>query len=112
MPPFFEGYRWVDDSTMRKYDFKDSTFSAPTDSSEIVLRGGKVRNGSERQSWVVVALDSVSARFAPQRGASNGFEWRRGSPGSWTARLTWDSAGVARERVYELRAVGAARAPK
>ena len=109
-PPFFEAYRWVDDSTIRKYDFGDSTFNTPVDSGNIVLRAGQVRSGSPTQSWVAVALDSVSIRFAPERGASNGFEWRRGAPGSWTARLTWDSAGVARERVYELRAVGPAPA--
>ena len=109
VPPFFEGYRWVDDSTIRKYDFKDSTFSAPTDSGDITLRGGQVRSGSAAQSWVAVALDSASVRFAPERGASNGFEWRRSAPGAWTARLTWDSAGVARERVYQMRAAGPGR---
>lgn len=108
VPPFFEGYRWADDSTIRKYDFADSTFSAPTDSGDVQLRAGQVRNGSPRQSWVAVALDSVSIRFAPERGATNGFEWRRGAAGSWTARLTWDSAGVPRERVYEMRAAGKA----
>ena len=107
VPSFFEGYRWVDDSTIRKYDFKDSTFSVPTDSGNIEMRAGVIRSGSPTQSWIVVALDSASVRFAPERGVSNGFEWRRGAPGSWTARLTWDSAGVARERVYEMRAVPA-----
>ena len=105
VPTFFEGYRWVDDSTIRKHGFRDSTFRVPTDSGDITLRGGQVRSGSTERSYVVVALDSVSVRFAPERGVSNGFEWRRGAPGAWTARLTWDSAGVARERVYELRAV-------
>jgi len=106
VPAFFEAYRWVDDSTIRKYDFGDSTFRTPTDSGNIVLRAGQVRSGSPTQSWIAVALDSVSVRFAPERGVSNGFEWRRGAPGSWTARLTWDSAGVSRERVYDMRAVG------
>lgn len=106
VPAFFEGYRSVDDSTIRKYDFGDSTFRTPTDSGDITLRGGRIRSGSSAQSWVAVALDSASVRFAPERGASNGFEWRRGAPGAWTARLTWDSAGLARERVYQMRAAG------
>lgn len=101
---FFEGYRWVDDSTIRKYDFADSTFSAPTDSSEIRLRDGVARSGSSTTSWVVVALDSIEVKFAPERGASNAFSWRRNGASAWTARLTWDSAGIARERVYEMRA--------
>ena len=101
---FYEGYRWVDDSTIRKYDFADSTFAAPTDSGEIALRGGTVRSQSPDRSYVVEALDSVSVRFAPERNATNGFEWRLTGPGAWTARLTWDSAAVARERIYEMRA--------
>lgn len=102
---FFEGYRWVDDSTIRKVDFADSTVAVVTDSGDIALRSNRVRSVSSTRSWVVVALDSTSVRFAPERNASNGFEWRRRAPGSWTARLTWDSAGVAKERVYEMRAI-------
>lgn len=29
---FYERYRWVDDSTIRKYDFSDSTLAVVTDS--------------------------------------------------------------------------------
>ncbi len=101
---FYERYRWVDDSTIRKYDFSDSTLRVVTDSGEIVRRGSTVRSESPARSYVVVALDSASVRFAPERNATNGFEWRRTAPGAWTARLTWDSAGVARERMYEMRA--------
>jgi hypothetical protein len=102
--PFFEAYRWVDDSTIRKYDLADSTLAVVTDSGEIVLRGGTVRSQSPARAWVVEALDSSSVRFAPERNAVNAFEWRRTGAGEWTARLTWDSAGVPRERVYEMRA--------
>jgi hypothetical protein len=100
---FYEGYRWTDDSTIAKYDYADSTLGMVTDSGTIALRAGVVRSGTER-SYVVVALDSTTVRFAPERNAANGFEWRRTAPDAWTARLTWDSAGVAKERVYELRA--------
>jgi hypothetical protein len=75
-----------------------------TDSGAITRRGGVVRSGSETRSWVVVALDSSHVRFEPERNAVNAFEWRRTAPGQWTARLTWDSAGVPRERLYEMRA--------
>jgi hypothetical protein len=94
----------VNDSTIRKVDFADSTLAVVSDSGDITLRGNRVRSESPARSWVVVALDSTSVRFAPERSAANGFEWRRGTTGTWTARLTWDSAGVARERVYEMRA--------
>ncbi len=100
---FFEGYRWVDDSTIRKFGFPDSTLATPSDSGDIALRGGTVRSGGPEREYVLVALDSSSVRFAPGRGAANGFEWRRTGESSWTARLTWDSAGVARERTYEMQ---------
>jgi hypothetical protein len=106
---FHEGYRWVDDSTIRKFDFADSTFAVVNDSGEIALRGGAIRSASARSAYVVVALDSTSVTFAPERGAVNGFEWRRTGPGAWTARLHWDSAGIPRERLYEMRAIARPR---
>lgn len=102
---FYEGYRWMDDSTIRKYGYADSTFAVITDSGLVSLRGGAVRSASPRSSYVAVALDSASATFAPERGAANSFEWRSTGSGTWTARLTWDSAGVPRERLYEMRAI-------
>lgn len=101
---FFERYQWVNDSTIQKVGFTDSTLAIATDSSALMLRGEHVRSESPARSWVVVALDSIAARFAPERNAANGFEWRRTGDGAWTARITWDSANVARERLYEMRA--------
>lgn len=102
---FFEGYRWVDDSTIRKYGFADSTMATISDSGDITLRGGAIRSVSPRSSYVATALDSTSVTFAPERGAADGFVWRSTGPGAWTARLAWDSAGVPRERIYEMRAI-------
>ena len=101
---FYERYRWVDDSTIRKFDL-DGPGSAIKDSSDITLRAGVVRSGSPERSWIVVSLDSTSVTFAPERNASNGFEWRRTGAFEWTARLTWDSAGVARERTYNMKLI-------
>ena len=109
---FFEGYRWVDDSTIRKYGYADSTLATVTDSGDITLRGTTVRSESPERAWVVEGLDSVSVRFAPERNAANDFEWRRVGPGAWTARLTWDSAGVPREVLYELRSYRAPITPR
>jgi len=103
---FYERYKWVDDSTIRKFDIDAPGASTVVkDSGDITLRAGVVRSGSPERSWVVVSLDSTSVTFAPERNASNGFEWRRTGAFTWTARLTWDSAGVARERTYEMKAL-------
>ena len=102
---FYERYTWVDDSTIRKFDIDGPAAAAAVkDSGDITLRGGVVRSGSPERSWIVVSLDSASVTFAPERNASNGFEWRRIAPDAWTARLTWDSAGIARERTYDMKA--------
>ncbi len=106
---FFEGYRWVDDSTIRKVDYTDSTLASISNSRDIALRAGAVRSGTDARYYVLVALDPSSVRFAPGRGTTNGFEWRRTGDASWTARIIWDSAGVARERVYEMQRFGPSR---
>ena len=103
--PFYEAYRVIDDSTIRSFDYPDSTFSAPSDSGAVRLRGDTVFSGSPARQYVAVALDSTRVTFEPWRGAANGFTWQRDQAGGWTATLTWDSAGIAMKRVYEMRRV-------
>ena len=103
---FYERYKWVDDSTIRTFDIDGAAASAAVkDSGEITLRASVVRSGTPAKPWVVVELDSTRAKFVAERNAANGFEWRHTGPGAWTARILWDSAGVARERTYEMRAL-------
>lgn len=103
--PFFESYRFVDDSTIQQYTHADSTFGAVSDSGLIRLRGDTVTSGWPVPRYVATAISADSVHFAALPGASNDFTWRSRGHGIWTARLTWDSAGVARERIYEMRAV-------
>ena len=100
---FYERYKWVDDSTISKFDIDGPAASgAVKDSGYITLRAGVVRTGSAARSWIVTSMDSSHVVFAPEQRGSNGFEWRRAGAFRWTARLTWDSAGIARERTYEM----------
>jgi hypothetical protein len=103
--PFFESYRFVDDSTIQGFTYRDSTFAEAVDTSLIQLRGDTVVNGWPTPTRVATSLDSASVHFAAGPGAGNDFTWRWVAIGIWQARLTWDSSGVARERVYEMRAV-------
>lgn len=103
--PFFESYRFLDDSTIASYSYSDSTFATVTDSGRIEFRGDSVTSGWPVAERVATALDSASIAFsAPARGG-NTFSWHLEAPGAWTARLAWDSAGIARTRVYSMRAV-------
>lgn len=102
--PFYEAYRFQDDSTMWSYSFADSTMRTPRDSSIIAFRGDTVTSG-DPIAWRAVHLDSVSVQFVRVGEESSGFRWTYVGPGAWTARLTFDSAGVAASRVYDMRAV-------
>ena len=106
---FFEGYRFADDSTIRTYSYADSIAATPDDSDDVALRGGRVRSGSGKASWVLTALGPDSARFDPVRGAANRFVWRRLSADRWTATLDWPAVEgrPARQTVYEMRRIGA-----
>lgn len=103
--PFFESYRFVDDSTIQQFAYADSTFSAVSDSGLIRLRGDTVTSGSPAPRYVATAISADSVHFAALPGAANDFTWRSVGDGHWTARLIWDSAGVRRDRVYDMRAV-------
>lgn len=102
--PFYEAYRFHDDSTMWSYSFADSTMRTPRDSSIVALRGDTVTSGIP-VAWRATTLDSVSVQFVRVGEESSGFRWTYVGPGAWTASLTFDSAGVPASRVYAMRAV-------
>ncbi len=103
--PFFEGYRFENDSTIRSYSYADSVNSVPSDSGVIVLRKGEVSTGSEGARWVASELTARHVAFVPQRGVRNSFVWERTSADTWTATLRWPAAAdrSAREVVYRMR---------
>jgi hypothetical protein len=101
---FYEQYRFVDDSTIVMYSFKDSTFSQATDSSRITLRGSTVASEAASARWVAERLDTLGVEFAPDRGATNYFAWSKDSPNAWTATLRWmDRDGKVRRVAYALQ---------
>ncbi|MBC7791124.1 MAG: hypothetical protein H7Z74_14350 [Anaerolineae bacterium] len=104
--PFFEQYRFVDDSTLAVDSFEDSTFSNKTSTALVELRNGQLVNQGEGAgaSWVVTALDSAEVTFGPLKGARNSYIWRRGpTPHAWTAIIVSRNAeGAQKERVYQM----------
>jgi len=91
--PFYEEYRFTDDSTIGTWSYADSTAGTPVDSGAIRLRAGQVTSGNDMVAWVVTALDANRVAFAPQRGVRNSFSWERGAQGGWVARLHWTADG-------------------
>lgn len=110
--PFFEAYMPWTGTAIRSYSYADSAFSAPSDSGLLQLKGDTLFSGSPSMQWVATHLDSARIEFAPWRGASNRFSWQRTAAGEWTATLQWDSAGVPRRRVYEMRGAGSPPSPR
>ncbi len=104
--PFFEGYRFISDSSIRSLTFADSTFTTVNDSSTIALIGTSLISGSTAMAWVVTAIDSQHITFEPLRVATNSFSWTRTGPDTWIATLKWKSeTGEAQQRIYEMKRV-------
>ena len=106
--PFYERYRFVDDSTLLVESFKDSTVAQVTESSRYELRGGRFANAAPANGaqWVAVRLTNGAVTFAPVRRARNRFIWRPVSADEWSAELAWpptDASGAgARTRTYRM----------
>ena len=105
--PFYERYRFVDDSTLLVESFKDSTLNAVTESTRYELRAGRFANAgsADAAQWVAVRLTGGAITFAPVRRARNRFTWRPSSADEWIADLVWpaaDSGGAPRTRTYRM----------
>ena len=97
---FYEEYRRVDDSTIVMRSFPDSTFSAPTDSAVVALRGRRVENVSANATWVATTFNGNSVHFQPVKGARDTFIWERAATG-WNARLLSPAPDTG-QRIYHM----------
>ncbi len=85
--PFFETYRFVNDSTIESGTSDDSTFSKVQPSSRIVLRNGSIyseENG--KANWAVTRVDKDGYHFAAIN-RPGFFVWKSVKPDEWTALL-------------------------
>lgn len=106
--PFFERYRFVDDSTLLVESFSDSTFRELTEVSRLELRAGRLGNTSSGAQWAMVRMDGTGAEFMPVARTGNGFTWERArgdgdTPATWRATISWARPdGTSRERHYRM----------
>ena len=104
--PFYERYRFLDDSTLLVESFKDSTLTDVSESTPFELRGGRLANAvpANAAQWVAVRLAGGAITFAPVRRARNRFTWRPESADVWIAELAWpaSNAAPARARTYRM----------
>jgi hypothetical protein len=100
VPPFYERYKFENDSTLVVEGLADETFSKVNDVSRFELKDGHFGSSSGDSSSVATALDDSSISFAPI-GKGNYFRFQRESDNSWKAVLNWtDKTGAAKERIY------------
>jgi hypothetical protein len=102
--PFYERYRFTDDSTLVVDGFSDSTLAKVSESSRFELRNGHLANAGEGARWAASRLDSSSVSFMPIASARNSFEWRRETADRWTALLARPATATEpmRERTYQM----------
>jgi hypothetical protein len=101
VPPFYERYKFENDSTLLTETLADETLSKVSDESRFKLKDGHFGNSTGDSGSVATALDDNSISFAPTGKAGNFFRFQRESANSWKAILNWtDKNGAAKERIY------------
>jgi hypothetical protein len=100
VPPFYERYKFENDSTLVTETLADETLSKVSDTGRFELKDGHFGNSSGDSGSVATALDDNSITFAPI-GKGNYFRFQRESENSWKAILNWtDKSGAPKERIY------------
>ena len=103
-PPFFERYRFENDTTLAVDGFDDEQLTKLSDTTRFVLENGEFGGGSSGARYVATALDDNSITFEPVIKARNTFIWKRDTKDSWTAILrTLPTADKpSKETIYKL----------
>jgi hypothetical protein len=103
VPPFYERYKFENDSTLVVEGLADETLSKVNDTSRFELKDGLFGSSTGDSGSVAIAFDDNSITFAPLGKASNFFRFQRESDNSWKAILNWtDKNGAAKERIYTM----------
>ncbi len=99
-PPFFERYKFENDSTLVMEELADESLSKVNSTTRYELKDG--RFGTDRA--VATALDDTSVTFSPLIPGRNSFRWQSESKDSWKAILTLPATGTApaKETIYKL----------
>ena len=99
-PPFFERYKFENDSTLVMEELADESLSTVNSTTRYELKDG--RFGTDRA--VATALDDTSVTFSPLDPVRNSFRWQSESKDSWKAVLTMPAKGStpAKETIYKL----------
>jgi len=100
--PFFERYRFENESTLAVDSFPDEKLEKVDDTTRFELKDGTFGNAN----YVASAIDDNGINFEPVA-AKNSFRWERVSADTWKATLKWPAQGnkPAGERVYNMQRI-------
>lgn len=102
--PFYERYRFENETTLVVESFDDEKVDKVTDVTRFELKDGQFGNYGEGARWVATQLENNSVTFEPVTRARNSFRWQKESENLWKAILDWPAADSkpARQRVYKM----------
>lgn len=86
-PPFFERYRFENDTTLVVDSFEDEKVTKVADTTRFELKDGEFGGGSQGSRYVAAAIDDNSITFDPAVKARNSFIWKRETKDTWTATI-------------------------
>ena len=110
VPPFYERYKFENDSTLLAETLADETFAKVTEAGRFQLKDGHFGKTEGESGSVAIALDDNSITFAPLGKARNYFRFQRESENSWKAILNWTAKdGTAKELTYLMERVSPAK---
>lgn len=94
--PFYERYKFENETTLAVESFADETFSKATDISRFELKDGEFgSSGPDGSRSAASAIDANSVTFEPVAKSRNSFRFQRESENSWKAMLTWPATDTA-----------------
>ena len=94
--PFYERYKFENETTLAVESFADETLSKATDISRFELKDGEFGStGPDGSRSAASAIDANSVIFEPVAKSRNSFRFQRESENSWKAMLTWPATDKA-----------------
>lgn len=102
--PFFERYRFENDSTLAVDSFPDEKLATVEDTTRFELKDGVLGGGGNDSRWVATVIDDKGVTFDPVSKAKNSFRWEQQTKDLWIATLKWPAADgkPAQERIYKM----------
>ena len=103
--PFYERYKFENETTLAVESFDDDKFTKATDVSRFVLKDGEFGStDAEGRRSAASAIDENSVTFEPVAKSRNTFRFQRESENSWKAILTWPATdkAPAGQRTYNM----------